>query len=420
MKKIPSLSILYWLKPNKQKDADPFLYCRLTVDGVRAEISLQRTVPRSMWVNGSVVGKGAASKQLEDFLSLFKTNVLQHFNNMLASDKEVTAETLKNAILGIVNEEERPKTFSEMAQLMNKEFSEKVKIKKRSQNTLNKHIISQNFFFQYLKDERKVDDIILEKLNLSYCYDFEHYLSIKHKHSHNTFMKHIKNVKQVLIFAKKKCQLKQNPFDGFKCSYHEPKIVLLEQHEIDKLYNHNFTIKRLEQVRDCYIFCCYTAYAFTDLMSLTMDNIIMSLDKELWICKDRTKTDTAENVLLLPIPKDIIEKYNDHECRKKGFLLPQISLQNYNGYLKEIATICGIEKDLTSHTARFTFATTVTLENDVPIESVSIMMGHKTIRTTQRYAKVTKRKLTNNMQALRMKLIQQPSNNESIISQVAG
>jgi len=139
-----------------------------------------------------------------------------------------------------------------------------------------------------------------------------------------------------------------------------------------------------------------------------MDNIIRSLDSELWICKDRTKTDTAENVLLLPIPKEIIEKYKDHPCREAGFLLPQISLTNYNGYLKEIADVCSINKELTSHTARFTFATTVTLENDVPIESVSAMMGHKSIRTTQRYAKVTKRKLTNNMQALRTKLIQLP------------
>ena len=420
MKKIPTLSILYWLKPNKYNSEEPFLYCRLTVDGLRTEISLQRTVSRSMFENGNVIGKGTVAKQLEDFLTLFKTNVLQHFNNLIASDKEITGITIKNAILGIVDESERPKTFSEMAQLMNKEFAEKVKIKKRSQNTLNKHIISQNFFFQYLKDERKMDNVILEKINLSYCYDFEHYLSIKHNHSHNTYMKHIKNIKQVLIFAKKKCQLKASPFDGFKCSYHEPKIVLLEQHEIDTIYNHNFSIKRLEQVRDCYIFCCYTAYAFTDLMSLTTDNIIMSLDKEFWICKDRTKTDTAENVLLLPIPKEIIEKYKDHPCREAGFLLPQISLTNYNGYLKEIADVCGVNKELTSHTARFTFATTVTLENDVPIESVSVMMGHKSIRTTQRYAKVTKRKLTNNMQALRTKLIQLPITSEEHINQDAG
>jgi len=246
MKKIPALSILYWLKPNKYNADEPFLYCRLTIDGLRTEISLQRNVSRSLWQNGNVIGKGAVAKQLEDYLALFKSNVLQHFNNLIASDKEVTGEALKNAILGIESETESKKTFSEMAQLMNKEFADKVKMKKRSQNTLDKHEISQKFFFQYLKEERKIDDIVLEKLNISYCYDFEHFLSIKQNHSHNTYMKHIKNVKQVLIFAKKKCQIKANPFDGFKCSYLEPKIVLLEEHEIDTIYNHNFTINRLE------------------------------------------------------------------------------------------------------------------------------------------------------------------------------
>ncbi len=404
MKKIPTLKVLFWISTNRMINGEASIYCRLTVDGRRAEISVQRTVALENWQKGKIIGKTALCRSLDTYLAAFKTNVYEHFSNLLSSDKEITTENLKNSVLGIVSESERKKTFSEMAKMMNKEFGELVAKGKRSKDTLKKHEISQAFFFQYLKEEKKLDDIVLEKLNISYCYDFEHYLSIKHDHSHNTYMKHIKNVKQVLIFSKKKQQIKSNPFDGFSCTYHEPDVVLLEEHEIDTIWNHPMPIQRLHQVRDRYIFCCYTAYAFTDSMSLKIDNIIRSVDNELWICKDRTKTDTAENVMLLPIPKMIIEKYNDHPCRKEGYLMPRMSLQNYNAYLKEIATICGINKDLTSHTARFTFATTVTLENDVPIESVSKMMGHKSIRTTQRYAKVTKRKLTNNMQALRAKL----------------
>lgn len=405
MKKISSLSVSFTLNSKRFIDGNPTIYCKITVDGQVTQISLQRSIQKEQWHDGKVISKTQEAKALDNYIALFKTNIRTHFDTLLSLGATITAETLKNSILGVVDEEARKKCFLEMAAKMNKEFQDKVEKGKRSVNTLKKHKISQNFFMQFLKEEKKINDVVLEKLNISHCYDFEHYLSIKKDHSHNTYMKHIKNVKQVLTFAVKKMQMDKNPFDAFQFSYIEPKITLLEQHEIDTMWHHPMPIKRLEQVRDRYIFCCYTAYAFTDVGSLTTDNIIMSLDKEFWICKDRTKTDTAENIMLLPIAKQIIEKYNDHPCRKNaGFLLPQISLQNYNGYLKEIATICGINKDLTSHTARFTFATTITLENDVPIESVSKMMGHKSIRTTQRYAKVTKRKLTNNMQELRTKL----------------
>ena len=419
MKKIPTLSVLFWLNAGRLINGEATIYCRITINGKRTEISLQRTIPESQWDKGKVTGKNTACKAIDDYMSLFKANVLQHFNNMVASEKEITGESLKSAILGIEKEDERKKSFSDIAKMMNKEFGELVAKGKRSQDTLDHHQISQNYFLQFLKEEKKIDDILLEKLNISHCYDFEHYLSIKINQSHNTYMKHIKNVKQVIFFAKKKCQLKDNPFESFKCSYIEPKIILLEQHEIETIWNHPMPITRLQQVRDRYIFCCYTAYAFKDSMDLTTNNIVISMDRELWLCKDRTKTDTAENVMLLPIPKLIIEKYKDHPCRKEGYLMPRMSLQNYNAYLKEIATICGINKDLTSHTARFTFATTVTLENDVPIESVSKMMGHKSIRTTQRYAKVTKRKLTNNMQALRDKLNILNSQSENNETQIA-
>lgn len=404
MKKVSNLTVLFWLHAQRLIDGKPTIYCRITIDGKRSEVSLQRSIEKSLWSSGQAFGKSQIVKDTNDYLAAFKTNLLDHYDTLFRRNEEITAEKLKNSILGIVAEEDRKKTFLEMAKHMNKEFQDKVDKGMRSGRTLKRHEISQDFFKKFLLEEKKKTDVILDNLNVAFCYDFEHYLSIKAGQSHNTYMKHIKNIKQVLIFSKKKCQIKENPFDSFQCSYIEPKIILLEQHEIDSIWFHPMPIIRLQEVRDGYIFCVYTAYAFTDSQSLRIENVIRSIDGEYWICKDRTKTKTDENVMLLPVPKEIIEKYNDHPDRKKGFLLPQISLQNFNAYLKEIATICGVNKELTSHTARFTFATTVTLENDVPIESVSKMMGHKSIRTTQRYAKVTKRKLTNNMQALRTKL----------------
>ncbi len=153
------------------------------------------------------------------------------------------------------------------------------------------------------------------------------------------------------------------------------------------------------------MFCCFTGYAYLDVYNLTPENIVTGVDGNKWVVKDREKTKTPEQIPLLPIALEIIERYKNHPtCVNKNSLLPVNSNQRYNGYLKEIADVCGIKKHLTTHTARHTFATTVTLEHDVPIETVSQMLGHKNIRTTQIYAKVTQRKISNNMEELKKRL----------------
>lgn len=195
-----------------------------------------------------------------------------------------------------------------------------------------------------------------------------------------------------------------NPLGGFKCSYEDPQRERLTMDEIMDLYNKEL-IPRLAEVRDIYLFCCFTGYAYTDVQQLTPANIVLGIDGEKWVIKDRTKTDTPEHIPLLPIALEIVERYKDTPyCKLYNRLLPVNSNQRYNAYLKEIATLCGIKKHLTTHTARHTFATTVTLENDVPTETVSQMLGHRSIRTTQIYAKITQRKISNNMRALRKRL----------------
>lgn len=158
-------------------------------------------------------------------------------------------------------------------------------------------------------------------------------------------------------------------------------------------------------VKDTFLFCCYTGLAYVDVAKLTPDNISAGIDGERWLFVDRTKTGSSSNVPLLPPALAIIERYQNHpETENKGLLLPVISNQKLNAYLKEIADICGINKHLTFHIARHTFATTVTLTNGVPIESVSSMLGHKNLRTTQIYAKVVKKKVSEDMQKLRARI----------------
>jgi hypothetical protein len=244
----------------------------------------------------------------------------------------------------------------------------------------------------------------LEDIEMALAVNFFHYLTMENI-GDNTAMKYVKTLKQIIDRAIDEGWIKHNSITGFKCTYVDPDRETLEQHEILEMYNKPIQIKRLEEVRDVYVFCCFTGYAYETVYKLEPGNIFKGLDGKPWITKDRQKTGVEETVPLLPIPLAIIEKYKNHEyCVSENKLLPVNSNFRYNAYLKELAVICKISKDLTTHTARHTFATTVTLENDVPIETVGKMLGHKDLRSTQKYAKITKRKISNNMNVLRARI----------------
>ncbi|MGZ4055286.1 MAG: tyrosine-type recombinase/integrase [Bacteroidia bacterium] len=402
MQTLPNLSVLFWLKQNKKTAAGTPIYCRITIYGQRTEISMQRYVNPDAWLNGQLVGKTKEEKEINHYLSTIRSLTHRHFEKLVELGNPISAEILKNKILGI---EEKKMTFNEAFDWMMKEFSEKVEKGKRSQNTLNRLDIAKEKWICFLKENKKVSDIPLDQIQSSFVYDFEHFLSTVHDLQSNTLMKYIKIAKQVLSFAVHKGKLSSNPFNTFKCTYDEPEIDILEMHELITMWQTPMPDKDIEEIRDIYIFSCYTGYAFSDAMSLEEANIFVSINNERWIRKDRTKTDTNETVMLLDIPLEIIAKYKNHKCQlSKGKLLPQQYNSRFNKYIKIIAALCGIKKHLTHHTARHTFATTVTLENNVPIEDVSKMLGHKSIRTTQRYAKVSKRKIYGNMVILRDKL----------------
>ena len=177
------------------------------------------------------------------------------------------------------------------------------------------------------------------------------------------------------------------------------------QDELDVIYNKQFSTARLNQVKDIYLFSCFTGLAYIDVKKLKKDNISIGIDGNKWIFTHRQKTDTASKIPLLPIAEEIIENYANHpQCLNEGKLLPILSNQRMNSYLKEIADVCGINKDLTFHTARHTFATTVTLSNGVPIETVSKMLGHTNIKTTQHYAKILDKKVSHDMEQLKQVL----------------
>jgi site-specific recombinase XerD len=219
-------------------------------------------------------------------------------------------------------------------------------------------------------------------------------------------MKYIKNIKQFFDWATKKEYMNSNILDDFRCTYKNPKRERLIFSELMDMYQKPMPVRRLEEVRDVYVFGCFTGYSYMDLYELTPDNVSIWIDGSKWLIKDRHKGDNNKsNVPLLEIPLQIIDKYKNHRyCITFNKLLPVNSNQRYNAYLKEIAGICGIQKQLTTHTARHTFATTILLENDCPLSSVKEMLGHASTRTTEIYARTTDIKVSNNMKSVKEKL----------------
>ena len=196
-----------------------------------------------------------------------------------------------------------------------------------------------------------------------------------------------------------------NPFGKFKCSYKDPKRIVLTQSEIDSLINTEFKHPRLAEIRDVFVFCCYTGFAYSEVHRFRSQDLVLGMDGEYWLTIHRTKTGERESVPLLPVAMEIVKRYENHPRRiKSNQLLPVKANQVYNAYLKEVAVLCGINKHLTTHIARHTFATTITLTNGVPIETVSKMLGHSKISTTQIYAKVLDNKVSSDMQDLKDKL----------------
>jgi site-specific recombinase XerD len=249
----------------------------------------------------------------------------------------------------------------------------------------------------------RVNDILLTDINPKFINDFYIYLrTTDGQNGHNYHMKMIQRFRTVFKVAQDNGWVTVNPFGGFKIKMEDTHRDCLTSEELTLIRNKKLVSARLEKVRDLFVFSCYTGLSYTDVQHLQKADIVQGNDGKLWIDRQRVKTGNEFNVPLLDIPLAILEKYADHSSRDRLLDIP--SNQKVNDYLKELAAMCGIEKPLTFHIARHTFATTVTLENGVALETVQKMLGHKTIRTTQIYARMTKRRIGADMSTLATKL----------------
>ena len=257
----------------------------------------------------------------------------------------------------------------------------------------------------FLKFQFGVSDINIEKVDNAFVNDFDYYLRTTNKCNNNSTIKYIKNLGKIIRICLSNGWIIKNPFVNYKGKIKTVSRVCLTEEEIQRMAAKRFDIDRLSQVRDVFLFCCYTGLAYVDIKKLKISEITKGVDGGLWIFTNRQKTDARSAIPLLPMATQLIKKYSNHPlCISKDIPLPVPSNQKMNGYLKEIAEICGIEKTLTSHIARHTFATTVTLSNGVPIETVSKMLGHSSIKQTEHYAKILDLKVSSDMLLLKQKL----------------
>ena len=387
-----------------EKQTSEKLYARITVGGQRVELSLGRDVKQGLF-NAKAQRCLANSKQARltnDFVEIVKSNLNEIRQQLIIEKKTITTELIRSRYKGLPDPDEKScPHLLEFYDEHNRKFKELIGTKDHSASTYQRHLTSKKHVKEYIEKVYSKDDLSLEKVNYKFLNNYEHYLKVKRGCNHNSTMKYIKNLGKIIRLAYAEGYIRLNPFGKFKLSYEPVTREILTQKEVNHLVKMEIEEDRLDRVRDLFVFCIYTGVAFCDVHTLKINNIVKDNAGDKWIKNKRHKTNVDYLVPIMKVPRKIIKKYKNHPQRvKKGLVIPQISNQNYNAYLKELAIRCKIEKNLTSHIARHTFATTITLENGVPLEVVSKMLGHTSLKTTQIYAKVHEKVIKHGMKSL--------------------
>lgn len=396
-----TFNTLFFLKRSGLKrDGTMPIMARITVNGTVAHFSTKLCILPEKWDMNTnrVKGSSRDAKDVNYLLAEIQASISNSYHNLQRRDGIVTAESVKNDFLGI---SEHHETILNLFKKHNDNFKLQVGISK-SKATYQKYERTYNHIEVFLKKKYQLSDIPIRSINNMFITDFETYMRVDKSCCHNTTAKYIQLFKSIILIARKNGMLLTNPFADYQIRFHKVDRGYLTDDELKIILEKKFYNKRLEQVRDVFLFSCFTGMSYIDVKNLRKENIRKSFDGKLWIITKRQKTNVQSNVLLLDIPLRILEKYEGKLSDDK--ILPVSSNQKMNAYLKEIGTICNIEKELTYHLARHSFATTVTLSKGVPIESVSKMLGHTKIQTTQIYARITNEKISQDMSALSEKL----------------
>lgn len=398
-----TFGLLFYVKRAKiDNNGKAPIYVRITIDGIRSELSIKRSIEIERWNTeaGKVKGNTEEVKSINTYIDVVRNKIYDHHKRLIDANKKVTAEAIKNSFLGIG---EKEKTLVSIFQYHNKQVKALIG-KEFAAGTHERYETVLRLLQLFLEKEYKVKDIAISDINHKFITDLEFYLKTERNNNHNTAIKYIKNFKKIVRIALANGWIDKDPFSNFKATVKDVEREFLTEEEIQTLVSKDLYVNRLDQVRDIFVFSCFTGLAYADVKKLSDADIVIGIDGSKWIKTNRTKTDVKSSIPLLPTALAILDKYkNNPVANSANKLLPVLSNQKMNAYLKEIATICKIEKNFSTHLARHTFATTVTLTNGVSLETVSKMLGHKSIKTTQHYAKIVDRKVSDDMMILKQK-----------------
>jgi site-specific recombinase XerD len=398
-----NFSLLFYMKkPKNYKAGDAPVYLRITVAGKRAEVTSGRKCEPSRWnaKAGRLTGTKEEAKSFNAYLDHLQAQVYAAHRDLVQAGEHITANSIKARLLG---KEENTHTILQairdhnqrMAGLIGKEY---VKA------TLSRFEVLERYIASFLKHCYAIADLNIKRIDHTFLNDLDFYLRTEKSCAHNTTIKHLKNFGKIIRICISRKWLDKDPMFGYKLRSKPVERPFLTEEELQRIAGKVFGTERLLKVRDIFLFCCFTGLAYADVEKLKMSDIGKGVDGNRWIFTNRKKTNTRSAIPLLPPAVALLDRYADNPyCLNMNKALPVSTNQKMNEYLREIAGLCGINKELSMHIARHTFATTVTLMNGVPIETVSKMLGHTNIRTTQIYAKVLDTKVGEDMAGLRSK-----------------
>lgn len=398
-----TISVKFYARKGRATAAGLAPVCmRVYLGDQKFETNTKIYVKPEEWKHEKVKGTNEEAKRVNKCIEGFKMKAFDLQRELMNEGKDVTLANIKAKWFGISLE--HPRMLMEIFTQHNRQMKELVN-KEFSPLTYERYETSFRHTKSFLRWKLTYDDIDIKQLNYEFIADYEFWLKTERRCDHNTTVKYLSNFKKIVRIAIKNGWLARDPFVGFNMIKREVDRPFLVEDELNRIVNKVFSVSRMSQVRDTFAFCCYTGLAYADVKKLRRGEITIGIDGQKWISIARQKTETRARIPLLPPALEILERYSeDPQCLNNGRLLPVLSNQKMNGYLKEIADACEINKKMTCHTARHTFATTVTLTNGVPIETVGKMLGHRNLKTTQHYAKILDKKISEDMNLLRVKI----------------
>ena len=393
-----TFKVLFYVNSSKEKNGVAPILGRITVNGQVAQFSCKQTVALSLWdaKANRAKGKGAEAQKINHALDKIKAKIIEHYGQIREREGFATAEMVKNAYQGIGNEYE---TLLSAFDKHNADFSKRVG-KDRAKGTYQKYCIVRNHLARFISSYYKRKDISMKELSEDFIRQFDIYLRTEVSLSSSGVWMYTTPLKMIVTRAHCDGHLHRNPFAQYHASPSVKERQFLTEEELQTMINHPFPDLSFAKMRDVFVFGCLTGISFIDIKNLTTDNL-ENINGSWWIVAKRKKTNIPFRVMLLDSALKIIEHYKPF--RKSNYLFDFLSNQHANRKLKQIAKACGIEKHLCFHSSRHTFGT-LALSKGMPIESVSKILGHTKITTTQIYAKITTEKLEHDISAFGEKL----------------